>query len=338
MSSSISADAYAVLLPAFADLQLSDAVKQFLSSGGCSILLGESRAEYVARQMDDLRRQQENSESFHGAMEKARSYCDSLLVAVDQEICGICRLHDLIPVFPEPEVVREMSEAEVEKLAQDQAAAARYLGVNCFLAPVVDCLTGPNPWLRGRTWSEDPQIVGKISSAFVRGVQSKGVAATAKHFPGYPAIDLDPALEPAARCSVAAAEMEAAFQPFAEVIGSNVELVMTGPARVDALDAERAASLSPAVVDVLRGKLGFAGVVLSDDLDSPATLQGRTVPVAAIEALNAGVDLLLLADMGEQVEHVAEAIIQAVANGQLPEERLQQAAENVRSLCGRYSF
>ncbi len=337
MPSSVTADAYAVLLPAFADLRLSGAVRRFLSSGGCSLLLGESRDEYVTRRMSDTRRQQETAGSFCSLVDDARGYCGDLLVAVDQEICGICRLHDLVPAFPQPQALGEMDAADFERVAGEIAAAARSLGVNCFLAPILDRLTGPNPWLQGRTWSADPRTIGSISAAFVRGVQGRGVAATAKHFPGYADIPLDPAIEPGARCSVPLPELEAGYQPYAEAIACGVSLVMTGPAIADALDTENAASLSPAVIGVLRGKLGFEGVILSDDLDAAALLRGASVPAAALQALSAGADLLLLADTGDQLDLVAQTIIQAVATGQLSEERLSQAACKVRALCRQYS-
>ncbi len=336
MSPSVTSDAYAVLLPAFADLSLSDAVKRFLSSGGCTLLLGESRDEYVSRRMSDTRRAQETAEMFRAVVDQARSCSQDLLVAVDQEICGICRLHDLVPAFPSPETLVAMNTEDFERLAGEIAAAARTLGVNCFLAPILDRLTGPNPWLRNRTWSADLPTIGRISAAFVRGVQGQGVAATAKHFPGYADIPLDPAMESGARCGVPMAELEAAYAPFAEAIAGGVSLVMTGPAIVDALDAENAASLSSAVIHVLREKLGFEGVILSDDLDAPAVLRGGSVPDAALQALNAGADLLLLADTGDQIEQVARTIAQAVATGQLAEERLSRAADKVRALCRQY--
>ena len=239
--------------------------------------------------------------------------------------------------FPSPETLVAMNTEDFERLAGEIAAAARTLGVNCFLAPILDRLTGPQSlaaepdlvrgpahhWpgfqppsyavCRGRAWRPRPSI-----------------------FPGYADIPLDPAMESGARCGVPMAELEAAYAPFAEAIAGGVSLVMTGPAIVDALDAENAASLSSAVIHVLREKLGFEGVILSDDLDAPAVLRGGSVPDAALQALNAGADLLLLADTGDQIEQVARTIAQAVATGQLAEERLSRAADKVRALCRQY--
>jgi len=101
MRKSRTRDAHAVILPAFDSTTLSDSVKRFLAGGGCSILLGESRKEYVARKVSDNRKSTETADTFLHVTRKAAELAGDLLVVVDQEICGICRLHDLIPPFPE---------------------------------------------------------------------------------------------------------------------------------------------------------------------------------------------------------------------------------------------
>ena len=92
MSRTIRDNAHAILLPAFAETRISDAVKRFLANGGCSILLGESREEYVAREMSPARRNREKAGTIIALVSEARSLCRDVIVAVDQEIAGICRL------------------------------------------------------------------------------------------------------------------------------------------------------------------------------------------------------------------------------------------------------
>ena len=161
MPNTIKDNAHAVLLPAFADTQLSDAVKQFLSNGGCSILLGETREEYIAREMSAERRHAEKAETIIALTEEASSLSGDIIVAVDQEISGICRLHDLIPPFPLREKVKGIGNEEFEVICSDIAMAAKELGVNCFLGPILDIVTGDNPWLSGRTWSKEPTAVAE---------------------------------------------------------------------------------------------------------------------------------------------------------------------------------
>jgi len=176
--------ANAVILPAFDTTTLSDSVRRFLENGGCSILLGESRKEYLSRKVADGRRSTETADTFLRVTKEAENLAGVLLVAVDQEIGGICRMHDLTPHFPDVEELTGYDADSFEKISASVATAAKDLGVNCFLAPILDVVTGQNPWLYGRTWSTDPNEIARISSAYIRGVQTAGVAATAKHFPG----------------------------------------------------------------------------------------------------------------------------------------------------------
>ena len=337
MSHTIRDNAHAILLPAFAETQLSSTVERFLANGGCSILVGESREEYVAREMSPARRNREKADTIMALVNEARSLCRDVIVAVDQEIAGICRLHDLVPPFPAREQINALRNEEFEQISTTIAVAAKELGVNCFLSPILDVVTGENPWLEGRTWSIDPMRIGEISSLFIRVLQAAGIAATAKHFPGYSVLERDPAVDPDARNMEPRQSFSDNFRPFAEAIDSGVEIVMTGPAIVDAFDSERAASVSPSVIRVLKEDLGFNGVVMSDDLDASAILRGRPIQQVAVEALKAGSDYLLIADIDDHIDLIVSAVVSAVESGDLDEGRLGNAAAKVRSLARRYS-
>jgi len=337
MDNILQQNARAVLLPAFSELQLSEAVKRFLAGGGCSLLIGETREEYVARKMTTARKRHENPELFCQLRKEAVTLSASVLIAVDQEISGICRLHDLVDPFPSDDSLQNIGAAEFEKLASRIARQARKLGVNCFLGPILDVVTGTNPWLSGRTWTCDPKRLAEISSAYIRGVQSCGVAATAKHFPGYSTIPLDPAVEPEAKMTASVESVTAGLLPFEDAIRNNVEIVMTGPAIVEAIDPITPASLSSAVIDMLRDQLNFQGLVLSDDLDAKATLRDKSLETVAVKALCAGADLLLVGDVGDRLERLTQAIVEAAKTGKLSRQRLSDAAEKVRRVAGKYS-
>ncbi len=336
MSYTIRDNAHAILIPAFADTQLSDAVKRFLSNGGCSVLVGESREEYVAREMSQDRRQREKAGTIIDLVNQAKSLSGDVVVAVDQEISGICRLHDLVPPFPSGEQIKEVSCAEFEEIITTIAVAAKELGVNCFLGPILDIVTGENPWLEGRTWSIDPVRVAELSSSFIRALQTNGIAATAKHFPGYSSVAGDPAVDPDAWCNEPRHSFRDNFIPFAEAINTGVEIVMTGPAIVEAFDSEKTASLSPTVIRVLKEDLGFNGVVMSDGLDAKAILRENSIQQVAVEAVRAGSDFLLIADIDDHIDLLVSALVRAVESGDLAEDRLDNAAEKVRSLAVRY--
>ena len=196
MNQALRNQCYGVLLPAFAELRLSPQVKAFLAGGGRAILLGETREEYVARRMSKQRETTESAAAIATLTAEARSLAGDLIVAVDQELGGICRLHHLVPQFPSAQTIEELDPDSFQTICSAVASAARDMGVNCFLAPILDLVSGENPWLAGRTWSTDPHRVAEVSSLFIKTIQNSGVASVAKHFPGFSNLVLDPAVDP----------------------------------------------------------------------------------------------------------------------------------------------
>jgi beta-N-acetylhexosaminidase len=325
-------DACSTLLPAFADLRLEEDVLRFLEGGGCSILLGESREEYLGRGMSPARRATETADAFVQVAELARERAGcEVLVAVDQELGGIQRLHRLAPALPSAAEAAQLPPEEITSRSRATAEAARRLGVNLFLAPIVDVVVGANPWLSGRHLGPDPEVVRRVVRAYVRGVQAAGVAATAKHFPGHPVTELDPALHEAV-VGGTKNELARSLSVFRDVVADGVRAVMTGPALVPALDPVEPASTSPRTVAHLRETLGFQGLVISDDLDAPGILRGRPIAEVAVASLAAGADLLLVS-AGSGLDRLADAIARAVSEGRLSRERLASAAGRVRRLA-----
>lgn len=336
MSWSVEENARAVLLPAFDGLTLSDEMRRFLDGGGVSALFGESRSEYVARRMSDVRRSSETAHDIIQGIEAARARSGTLLAAIDQELGGICRLHDLVSPFPDIHSGEDLSEAEVEAACARVAQEACALGVNLFLAPVLDSLPGSNPWLEGRKMSLEPARAARLARAYVTGVQSAGVATCSKHFPGFASVTGDPALDPQAVCDVPLEVLAAGAAPFHAAIAAGTAMMMVGPAPVTALEPRLAALRTPAIIERLKGPFGFEGIVMADDLDAAATLRGDSVPHVAVQALAAGCDYLLLADMGTQLSDVVRSIMAAVDSGMLSEEELGESARRIRSAAHRF--
>lgn len=325
-------DANAVLLPAHSDIVFGEESRVFFQSGGVAVLLGSTRDEYVARRMSAARIAFETPGDFLSYVAQAKSLAGHVLIAVDHEIGGVHRLHDLAPQLVHPTAALDMSSEEVETFGRECATAAAKLGVNLFLAPVLDAVSGVNPWLLNRSLSVDPEVVAVVTSAFISGVQSCRVAATAKHFPGHHVTAEDPFDSESVTVPGTMAELELGFEPYRAAIRVGVKAIMTGPVPVEAIDPSQPASTSRKVVDLLRSEFGFTGLIISDDIDLPGTLRGRTVSDVAVEALRAGVELLLLAS-GPQVKLVGDRIVQAVEAGEIPEETLAAAAQKIRKLA-----
>lgn len=328
MSFSLGEDARAVLLPAFDSLDFADMAEPFLEKGGYSVLIGEARAEYVSRAMSKERLASETSASFRAFVERLKTRCPDLIVAVDQEMGGIQRLQGLVPSLPELTEAATLTDNALAYRCFDTAQAARALGVSMFLAPIADIIDGRNPWLSGRTMGEDPQSVARLVSAYVRGVQRAGITAVTKHFPGFNDLDGDPALIDISLQTTRDRLMANAL-PFQAAIAAGTKAIMIGPAPVIALDPDNAASTSAIVIRLLRQEFGFAGLIVSDDLDAPATLRGRSLLDTAIASLIAGADLLLVAG-GPHLDALCQGLVDAVQAGVLPAQRLADAAGRVR--------
>jgi beta-N-acetylhexosaminidase len=329
---SVSRDAYAVLLPAFDSAEFTDESHAFFSRGGVATLLGCSRKEYVDRRMSQERQDYETPKLFRDYTANAKALAGDVLIAVDYEIGGVHRLHRLAPQLTHPSQALSMSVEAVEQFGHECGVAALKLGVNFFLSPVVDVVTGPNPWLRDRTLSSDPWRVASIAGAFIRGVQDTGVAATAKHFPGHHTVVIDPYDSSEVVVPGTLDEIAAGFVPFHAAIEQGVKAIMTGPVPVTAIDDVEPSSSSALIVEKLRAEFGFSGLIVSDDLDLPGTLRGRTIADVAVLSLLAGVELLLLAS-GPQVAEVAQRIVTAVESGELPRQTLETAAAKIRALA-----
>ncbi|MBB4301054.1 beta-N-acetylhexosaminidase [Rhodobium orientis] len=330
-SDDLARDAFAVLLPAFASLDCHAVALPLLECGCTSILIGETRAEYLARRMSVERLAAETEAVFSGAIARLREACPDLIVAVDQEPIGIRRLQGLMPFLAEGEDIRELDSATIEHRAAEMARAARRLAVTAFLAPILDVVTGRNAWLSGRTLGASPEDVGRIGAAYIRGARAAGIAAVAKHFPGFNELARDPAMYDVS-LETPRETLIADALPFRAAIAAGVSGIMAGPAPVAALDPDNAACTSRAVIDLLKGEFGFEGLVVTDDLDAPATLRGRPVAEVAVTALAAGADLLLVVG-GPHLHEVADGILDAVAAGTLPQERLRDAARRVRAFA-----
>ncbi|WP_216904910.1 glycoside hydrolase family 3 N-terminal domain-containing protein [Synechococcus sp. CCY 9618] len=211
---------------------------------------------------------------------------------------------------------------------------ARELGLNWVLAPVCDVNNNPaNPVINVRAWGEDPATAGALAAAFCRGVQAEGVLGCAKHFPGHGDTASDSHLElpllPHDRARLDALELP----PFRDAIAAGVAAVMTAHLLLPALDSAHPATLSPAVLTgLLREELRFDGLIVTDALVMEAIAGRYGASEAALLALEAGADLLL---MPGDAEGAIDAIVAAVRSGRLPLERLEASLERRRRALER---
>ncbi|MEW9546878.1 glycoside hydrolase family 3 protein [Nonomuraea sp. NPDC050783] len=214
------------------------------------------------------------------------------------------------------------------------------LDITLDYAPSADVNANPaNPVIGVRSFGPDPELVARHTAAFVRGVQGVGVAACAKHFPGHGDTVTDSHLAlPTVHASLA--ELRARdLPPFLAAIDAGVRAVMTGHLLVPALDPDAPATLSrAALTELLRGELGFDGMIVTDAIEMRAVAAMASPGEIAVRALAAGADAICAGLVTEDgLRELRDAVVAAVREGVLPEERLAEAAGRVRALSEWYA-
>jgi beta-N-acetylhexosaminidase len=219
-----------------------------------------------------------------------------VLIAVDQEGGQVKRLSAGPPDLSPPQIAATHSTAVATREGRATGRYLKALGINMDLAPVVDVPTSPQAFIfqQGRAFSSDPNAVSTYATAFALGIQSTGIAATAKHFPGLGTapIDTDNKLQ---ELHPTAAQRSAALIPYRSLIAHGIDAVMLSVAGFPAYDhtGTVAALSKPIIEGVLRGRLGYSGVTITDALGTPT---GHDEITAGLLAAEGGADILLFTD------------------------------------------
>jgi beta-N-acetylhexosaminidase len=263
-----------------------------------------------------------------------------LWVSVDQEGGRVARLKAPFTEWPPMAVLgRSGDEKLAGRFARALAAELRAVGVTLDYAPVLDIHTNPkNPVIGDRALAEDADMVARLGVAIIKGLQDSGVAACGKHFPGHGDTSVDshfdlPLVEhPPDRLR------RVEFVPFRAAIAAGVAFMMTGHVLVPSLDEDRPATLSRRIVaGLLREELGFNGVIFGDDLEMKAVAAQYTVEDAAVQAIAAGCDGLLVCSGAIEAQAATlEALVHAVEDGRLPLKRVEDALARQRRAKERF--
>ncbi|MFN2444307.1 MAG: beta-N-acetylhexosaminidase [Vicinamibacterales bacterium] len=261
-------------------------------------------------------------------------------VSIDQEGGRVARLEAPFTAWPPMATLgRSGSEALAERFARALATELKAVGITLDYAPVLDIHTNPaNPVIGNRALAERAADVARLGQVIITVVQAEGVAACGKHFPGHGDTSADshielPVVEHALE-RLRAVELE----PFRAAIASRVAFIMTAHVLVPALDETHPATLSAHVVQaLLRDELGFNGVILSDDLEMKAVSGRYPVPDAAVEAVRAGCDAVLVCSGNLDLQAATlEALVRAAEDGTIPDKRLDDASQRLRQAKERF--
>lgn len=263
-----------------------------------------------------------------------------LWISVDQEGGRVARLKSPFTLWPPAMTLgRSGADGLAERFARALGAELKAVGINMDFAPVLDVNTNAsNPVIGDRALGDRTEDVARLGGVIIRTLQEAGIAACGKHFPGHGDTSVDshhglPVIEHDRR------RLEAVeWVPFRRAIAEGVAAIMTAHVLVPALDEERPATLSRAVVQAaLKDALGFQGVVMSDDLGMKAVSEGTDQATLAVDAIGAGCDVVLLCNssIDEQVAAL-EALIRAAESGVLPAKRIDDAFSRQRRLKERF--
>jgi beta-N-acetylhexosaminidase len=259
-----------------------------------------------------------------------------LLMAADIERGTAPRLTD-VPSFPWPMAFGAAADLRlVESFGSVTALEARAVGIHWALAPVADANTNPaNPTINDRSFGEDPEQVGALVAAFIKGAHEGGLLVTAKHFPGSGDMSIDPHRAISSIDEDLDHLQKFEFPPFKAAVSVDVDSIMPAHARVPALDpdSDKIATISAKVVtDTLKGQLGFKGVVVTDALVMRGLMglydpqKGNPAARAAVDAIKAGCDVIMLPGDLDAAYH---AIIAAVRSGEIPESQIDASVRKI---------
>jgi beta-N-acetylhexosaminidase len=263
----------------------------------------------------------------------------SLLISIDQEGGRVSRLPEGFTIFPPCELIGRCNSTELAYAAAATIAKElRAVGINMNMAPVLDVNSNPdNPVIGDRAFGSSSDAVIEMGLVTAAGLQDNNVVACGKHFPGHGDTNVDshkelPVVE-SSRERLEAVE----FPPFRRAAAAGVATMMTAHVLYKALDDRLPATLSPDIIThLLREQMQYDGVVLTDDLEMHAIVDHYGPGDAAVHALLAGCDVLLICKDRKREIAAFEAVEKAVSSGTIDAARLDQSVARIQRVKQRY--
>ncbi len=272
----------------------------------------------------------ETADSFREKIQNWQSVSKiPLLIASDEEGGDVTRIsynQNLVSEFYQSpqELYNQGGIDAVREDAQKKSKELLSYGINFNLAPVADVSTDPNSFIYSRTIGQDAQTTADVIGAIVDEMKKAGIGSSLKHFPGY-GNNLDSHGEIVHDTKDLETFETVDFLPFKAGIENGANSVMVTHNIIEAVDPDHPGSLSPAVYGLLRNNLGFNGVAITDDFDMAGLSDYTDQDTAALMALQAGADMIISSSYEQQIP----AVLEAVNNGTLSQDRVNEAVERV---------
>ncbi|MCO4792896.1 MAG: beta-N-acetylhexosaminidase [Bacteriovoracaceae bacterium] len=253
-----------------------------------------------------------------------------LFVAVDHEGGRVVRFKNhFTQIPPMLDLSRTGSPKIVFHIAKIMAEELLSCGININLAPVCDVVTHPeNQVIGDRAFGDDAEVVSKYISSVIRGLQTNGILACAKHFPGHGCTSKDSHFTLPVVDKTIEQLREVEFQPFIKAVKSRVEFVMMAHLIVEGIDPELPCTLSSKAYELLREELKFSKIIITDDMQMQAITNKYSTGEAAVMAIKAGADIIEYRDV-DQAMMAYSALKEALKNKELKSEDVKQKVDRI---------
>lgn len=264
-----------------------------------------------------------------------------LFLSTDQEGGRVTRLPGGLTNFPTNEQIGKVNNREFSyKIGTLLGRELKEFGLNLDFAPALDINSNPNnPVIGDRSFGNNPEIVSELGIQTMKGIQSQNVIPTIKHFPGHGDTSVDSHLDlPIVNKSLKELK-ELELIPFERAIDDGADVVMVAHILLPKLDKTNPASMSKAIMtDLLRNKLSFNGVIITDDMTMGAITEHFDIGKAAVESVKAGSDIILVGHNYNNVVEIISSLKTAVQNGEISEQRLNESTERIIQLKRKYNI
>jgi beta-N-acetylhexosaminidase len=263
-----------------------------------------------------------------------------LFISIDQEGGRVARLKEPFTVFPGNEAIGkdENPVKRAKEFGHITATEMKLVGLNMDLAPVMDVRRGETEkHLTGRTFSDNHKSVAILGAAVIKALQDNGIMAVAKHFPGLGLAGMDPHFHLPVIKSEKKDIERYSLPPFRSAIRAKVSGIMTSHALYPSLDPENPATLSPAILRaLLREKMGFKGLIITDDLEMGAITGKIDVARGALYSFLAGADILLVCKEQQYLLDSIDLMRKKILSGEIQEDRLNQSISRIIKMKMKY--
>ncbi|XP_024357329.1 uncharacterized protein [Physcomitrium patens] len=320
-----------LLVFGFSGTSMNHHARRLITMGAGGVILFNRNfkdPEQVARLCADLKREAGNR---------------PLLIMVDQEGGYVQRFGPPFTVIPHARIVGDTSDPEAAgAIASVIAKELRAVNVDMNLAPVLDVDTNPENTVIGkRSFATTPARVANLGFAYIRGLQCEGVAACAKHYPGHGDTTLDSHVDLPLLPHSLTRLVEIEMSPFAKAVDADVAAVMVAHIDVPCFSGRTESARKPATMCVdtiayLRDALLFEGVIISDCMETGAIVKEHRIEEAAVQAVLAGIDMVLVSHTLSRQIAVVDALVQAVLTERIPYRRVMDAVSRIFTLKQTY--